>query len=362
MIYRSRIALALAALWLVACNVTPTSDDAPITAPPHGPVTAFIGAHVFDGERFVARDLCVAEAVIVSCGGSVETAVDLSGTFITPPFGDAHTHHFDGPFTLDWHTALGIESGAFYAMTMTAPTSGVLQIRDRLSGPGNIDVATSLGGITGPNSHPAEIYEALALGFRSYEQQLENADAIRASRKAADNAYYRVETEMDIRRKMELLLANAPDHIKVYLRHSERYEEGWGKWGPGGGVDPDLLPLIAELASEADKRLAIAVSSVHDYRKSLAVGADVVTHLPCYQDTETDPDSPYFDISEEADCLLSREDALSAARLGMANTLVVTEWAKDRTAKIDTWEKANITRLQNAGAPYWSLLMPMARR
>ena len=52
-------------------------------------------------------------------------------------------------------------------MTMGTPTSTTLAIRDRFSGPGNIDVATSLGSVTGSQSHPAEIYEALALGHRA---------------------------------------------------------------------------------------------------------------------------------------------------------------------------------------------------
>lgn len=347
MAYRYGIAVALIMAWMVSCR-SPTIHTP--EAEHQSPITAFTHARIFDGMRFVSRDLCVSGAVIVECPAIPDTTIDLAGTFITPPFGDAHTHHFDGSFTLDWHISLGLESGAFYAMTMTAPTSGVLQIRDRLAGAGNVDVASSLGGLTGPKSHPAEIYEALALGFRTYEQQVEHADIIHASRRMADNAYYLVETEEDVRQKMALLLANNPDHIKVYLRHSERYDEGWGKWGPGGGVDPNLLPLISSLSGENNKRLAIAVSSVEDYRASLNAKADLITHLPCYQDTESDPESPYFDISTKEECLLAPNDALRAAQSGMANTLVVTEWAKDRTPKIERWEKANINALREAGA------------
>ena len=78
---------------------------------------------------------------------------------------------------------------------MIAPTKGVVAIRERLSGFGNIDIATSRGRITGPESHPAEIYEALALNIRSYEDQVDRADEIHAGSCAADDAYYVVETE-----------------------------------------------------------------------------------------------------------------------------------------------------------------------
>ncbi len=315
-----------------------------------GPVTAFTGARVFDGRRFVSRNICVAGKQIVRCTDRPDQTIDLEGSFITSPFGDAHTHHFDGPFTLGWHRTMGIESGAFYAMTMTAPTSGVLEIRDRLRGPGNIDVATSLGGLTGPESHPAEIYEALALNIRSYEEQVARANEIHAGSRYADNAYYVVESEEDVTRKLALLLSNEPDHVKVYLRHSERYAEGWGKWGPGGGVDPGLLPAIARLTEEAGLRLAVAVSSVDDFRASLSVQADIVTHLPCYQDTESDPSSIYYDVSTADECLLSTADAETAARVGAVGTLITTEWQKNRPAKIVDWERQNVAKLRAAGA------------
>ncbi|MEL7033464.1 MAG: hypothetical protein AAGK80_14360 [Pseudomonadota bacterium] len=313
-------------------------------------VVAYEDGFIFDGETFSPRSLCVSGRIIVTCPEQVGRTVSLSGQYITPPFGDAHTHHFDGPFTLDWHTSIGFESGAFYAMNMTAMTSEVVRIRDRLSGPGNIDVSSSLGGITGPDSHPAEIYEALSLGFRSYEQQIENQDIIRASRRVADNAYFIVETSDDVDEKMTLLLSYDPDHVKVYLRQSERYAEGWGKWGPGGGVDPSLLPEIAALSEAADKKLTVATSSVFDFRAALDVGAYNATHVPCYQETDADPQSPYFDVPVEGDCVLSRQDAEMAAKIGMSTTFIVTEWAKDRPDKYLEWERRNIQSLQQAGA------------
>lgn len=334
------------ALLLSACQSVPGLTDAEAQQ-----VTAYTGAKIFDGEEFQAKTLCVLGQVIVRCPVNPGQSVDLSGQFLTPPFGDAHTHHFDGRYTLDWHRSMGLKSGAFYAMTMTAPTQGVIEIRDRLSGPGNIDVATSLGGITGPESHPAEIYEALALNIRSYEDQVARSDEIHAGSRAADNAYYVVETEADVRAKIDLLLGDRPDHIKVFLRKSDRYADGFGKWGPGGGIDPTLLPLIAELTDQAGVRLAVANSNIHDFRASLNVGADIITHLPCYQDSEADPDSIYYDVDVVDDCLISDTEALAAAELGMVSTLIVTEWVKDRPADLVAWEQQNIAALKAAGAP-----------
>ncbi len=318
---------------------------------PPSDVTEYRGGRLFTGEGFVAASLCVSGSTIVACGERSGSRVNLEGGFLIPPFADAHTHHFDGPRTLSWHRAAFLEAGVFYAMTVTAPTSQVLQIRERLSGPKDVDVVTSLGGITGPDSHPAEIYEALALGIRGYEDQIARAAEIRASRRAADDAYFVVETAADVEEKWPLILSNGPDLVKVFLRSSERYDEGFGKWGPGGGIDPDLLPLIRRLSAEAGLRLAVANSSIGDFRASLAARADLVTHLPCYQDSMSDPESPYYDVDTAEECRLSLADAEAAAAIAMGTVLIVSEWAKDRPEPYVDWERRNTALLEVAGAP-----------
>ena len=311
----------------------------------------FTQLNVFDGTSFVKRDLCIRQNLIVDCASGAVDTVDMGNAFVTPPFGDAHTHHFDGSFTLDWHIGLAIQSGAFYFMTMTAPTEYVGEIRGKLNGPGRIDVASATGGITGPESHPAEIYEALALGHRSYEAQLKFQEEIRASQRMADNAYYVLEDETDIVEKWPLIQNGSPDLIKVFLRHSHRYDEGFGKWGPGGGMNPNLLSAVRKKSKENGLRLAVAASHIEDYRASVRVGADILTHLPCYQDTEVEPNSPYYNEDFAEDCLLSDDDANDAAEINMVNTLIVTEWVKPRKSKYVEWEQANVNRLIGAKAP-----------
>ena len=344
MIYRFSL---MASLLLTACLSSGPSGG----SSPEG-VTAYTGASIFNGETFQNQTLCVREKTIVHCPRQTgDTVIDLSGLFITPPFGDAHTHHFDGHYTFDWHTSLGLESGAFYAMTMTAPTRGILQIRDRFTGPDRVDVATSLGGITGADSHPAEVYEALALGIRSYEEQVSRADEIQKSRLQAGNAYFVVQSEADVRETLDQILIHDPDHIKVFLRKSDRHAEGYGKWGPGGGISPELLPLIAELSKEAGKRVAVAASNLSDFRAAVNAGAGILTHLPCYQDSASDPESPYYDVDVAEDCLISDEDARQAANIGMVSTIILTEWAKDRPQDLVDWERQNLSKLREAGAP-----------
>ena len=342
------LALVCLVPMMVACGERVEVDEPGL---PASEIVEYRGARVFTGEGFVEASLCVGEKSFVECPQNAGSLVDLAGGFVIPPLGDAHTHHFDGPYGLPWQRQAYLEAGVFYAMSLTAPTSGVLEIRDQLKGPGNVDVATSMGGITGPDSHPAEIYEALALGIRSFEEQVARAEEIRASRKSADDAYFVLETPADLEEKWPLIVRNRPDVVKVFLRTSERYHEGYGKWGPGGGLDPELLPLVSQLADEAGLRLVVANSSLGDFRASLASGADVVSHLPCYQDTMSDPESPYYGVDTDDDCRLSAEDAEAAAAAGMGVVLIVSEWAKDRPEFYVEWEKLNTALLEKAGAP-----------
>lgn len=336
----------LVAIGMSAYGVSPQSVGTSQSA-----VVAFVGGRVFDGTTFVQREFCIDERKIVTCPNEPARKVNVTGVFITPPFGDAHTHHFDGLYTIDWHTDLAVGSGVFYAMTMTARGSQVAMIRERLRGPGNVDVSSSTGAITGPDSHPIEIYEAIALGAYTYEDQLARADEIRTSSLVADDAYFVVESVEDVREKWPMLLQSQPDHIKVFLRSSERYEKGYGKWGPGGGINPSLLGTIRELSRDAGLRMAVANSSIDDFRVSLKAKADIITHLPCYQDSSSDETSPYFDIDTADECLISEDEARLAASQNMISVLIVTEWAKERPDEQVDWEKANIKVLREAGAP-----------
>jgi len=169
-------------------------------------------------------------------------------------------------------------------------------------------------------------------------------------RSAADDAYYVVETKADVRAKLALLLENDPDHVKVYLRKSDLYAEGYGKWGPGGGIDAALLPMIVELAKDAGKRVAVAASSIAEYRAALNAGPDTVTQLPCYQHSPSDPNSPYYDVDVEEGCLISAAEAEQAAAEKVVSTLITTEWSKDRPEELVTWEGRNIAALQKAKA------------
>lgn len=80
----------------------------------------------------------------------------------------------------------------------------------------SIDVQYSHGGLTGNYSHPMEVYESLALGFYSYEQQLANAENIWHSRKVENDAYYIITSREELEKKWQMIVDNNPDFIKSF--------------------------------------------------------------------------------------------------------------------------------------------------
>jgi hypothetical protein len=274
------------------------------------------------------------------------------GGFVLPPLGDAHTHVFDGPGGFPGQRSQYLKEGVFYALTTTAPASGVAKIRHRLSGAKNVDVANAQAGFTGPKSHPAEIYNAYALGVFDWRQQHARWDTLRSATAAADDAYFVVRTPADLEAKWELVRKRRPDLIKVFLRSSDRYRPEGPSNLAAGGMNPDLLAPLVLRAHAAGLRVAVANSNLSDFRVTLAAGADMVTHLPCYQGPG-EP-GPYDDSvpDRDATCLLSRNDARRAARARLVSTLVTSEWGKsDRSPAHARWEAANVAALSAAGAP-----------
>ncbi|MXO97143.1 hypothetical protein GRI34_12020 [Erythrobacter aquimaris] len=322
----------------------------PLRADDHDEVVAYENGQWFNGEIFVSGRRVVQRGVFVGEGVEPDRVVDLQGAFIVPPLGDAHTHEYDGPWTFQAQSDAQLAAGTFYAMTMTAPGSGVAQIRHQFEDVDTVDIATSLGGITGPESHPAEVYEALALRIYDEEQRTARQDEIREGTRYQDDAYYEVSDEDSARSAVTKLLRANPDVVKVFLRHSAQYDERVPDNWAIGGIDPDLLPIIAERTRQYGRRLAIAASDLSDVDAAIAVEADILTHLPCYQDTK---DASFYSYpATDENCLLSAEQAQAIASSGMAVTLIASEFAKGQDEDVRRRLEANVQLLRDAGATF----------
>ena len=247
------------------------------------PSYQFVNGRWFNGHDFERRVFYSVDGLLTTRKPSaIDEILDLSKGYVVPPFGDAHNHHFNGARTIAGEVEMYLRDGIFYSMVQADIRTGALSVAAHVNRPDSVDVIYAHGPLTGSNSHPAISYEARALGYYGRDQEAAHAAEIRASHKLENDAYYVVDTADDLEKKWPQILAGKPDFIKVFLLHSEGFEDRKKHTGNGLGVDPKLMPSIVAKAHSAGLRVSVHVDSMADYHAALAAGADIMAHLPGY--------------------------------------------------------------------------------
>ena len=243
--------------------------------------TAYVGGRWFDGERFVPRDTTWADGgvfVDTQPAGGGARVVELGERYIVHPFGDAHTHHLSDRRSLNVLPRY-LRDGVFFVQVLTNPARAATAIRDTFATAASIDVAYAHGGITSTESHPHGVYEGLALGAYTRQQQITLADEIRAGRRQEGNAYWFMDTLADVDRQWNAYLATRPDVVKIYVM---------GVADPDSqptdrrGLRPDVVREVVRRAHAAGLPVWAHVETARDVALVTAAGADGLAHLPGY--------------------------------------------------------------------------------
>jgi imidazolonepropionase-like amidohydrolase len=276
----------------------------------------------------------------------VDETIDLKNGYVVPPFADAHCHHFDAPYNVKQQIEMYLRDGVFYAAVMGNSRSGALKVADQVNKPVSVDVSYAHGGLTRTFGHGLEVFETLALRLIPTTEVIEaNKAKIAASRLLENNAYYIIDTAEDLESKWQKILDGKPDFIKIYLLHSDRFDEQVKnipniKLGHIG-LDPRLVPLIVRKAHAAGLRVSAHVENAADYRIALAAGVDEMAHLPGY----------YFDLNENpSDYELSQRDVKETVRrkVWVVPTPNLPGSFKDRAMldRVETVARHNLTLLK----------------
>ena len=305
--------------------------------------TAYVGGRWYDGERFVPRDTTWAErgVFVARRPARVGRTVELGGRFVVPPFGDAHTHQLSGARSIGI-AARYREEGVFYALVLTNPTRSARAVRDTFAGPGSIDVAYAHGGLTSTESHPHGVYEGLALGAYTRQQQRDMAAEIRAGRQQERNAYWFMDTLADVDAEWEAYLQTEPDVVKVYVM---------GVSDPDAqptdrrGLRPPVVREIVRRAHAAGLPVWAHVETGADVALAEAAGADGLAHLPGYSYAR---DSARYVIPE------ATVRAMGARRMAVAPTASLlpryTGDAPERRRRGQAHQVRTLRQLHAAGA------------
>lgn len=315
-------ALSAAALLILAVLCTPARLTA--QTPPN---TALVNGKWFDGKSFKARTVySVNGRFALRKPARVDETLDLAGTWVVPPFAEAHNHSI-GTGVADWDKRAitrFLSDGVFYVQIQGNLPISAEKIRGLgLNSPGGLDAIFAQGSLTSSGGHPIGLIENVLLrngyfpGF--------NKETLR------DHRYFTVDTEAELNAKWPAVLSNRPDFIKVLLWHSDEHENRRDKpaFLNQRALDPQLLPSIVAKAHAAGLRVSAHVTTSADFHNAVVAGVDEIPHLPFLGKTP-----------------ITAEDARFAARRGI--TVVTTAALVTRLPKavLPDSEKAEVLKVQ----------------
>jgi len=237
------------------------------------------GGTWWTGSGFEPRTFWVVDGVLRSSwDGPVDQVVDLKGSWIVPPLGDAHNHAFADGRDPSTRIASWLAQGIFYVKNPNNLPALAAPVRPLVNTPESVDVIYSNGGFTSPGGHPSQIYVRLAehLGWTAADLE--------------GQAYHSVAGLADLDAVWPAFLATEPDFVKVYLEHSESYEARRSdpQYVGRRGIDPALVAPLVERAHRDGLTVTAHVATAEDFRVAVGAGCDEIAHLPLERLTETD--------------------------------------------------------------------------
>lgn len=305
---------------------------------PAAPTSAYVNGLWYeataDGARFVPGDrYSVAGVFTARKPEAIDLTIDLKSAHVVPPFGEAHNHNVDGPWTAPT-AARYLKQGVFYYKNPNNIASIAAQSRELFNKPGALDVTFAHGGLSVAGGHPNQLYRRLAAQYQLDPDKLDG------------QAFFDVPTAAAVEKRWPEILKGRPDFIKLYLLDAS------GQSGrKTAGLPAEAIRRAVALAGEAGLRTTVHVETAADLALALDAGADEAAHLPGYSWAEG-LGGPAYTID---DALARR---LAARRFVVVTTTNVTEddpattpKAVDRRRDIQRVQVENLRRLHRAGVP-----------
>jgi imidazolonepropionase-like amidohydrolase len=292
------------------------------------PNVALINGQWFNGKSFAARTVYSVNGRFTSKKPArVDRTLDLTGTWVVPPFGEAHSHSLGTGMEEREREALQkyLSAGVFYVKVQgNLPLTDESKRRLAINRPDGVDVVLAGGGLTATEGHPVPAVERM-LQPQGYTRETLN-----------DRRYFTIDSEAELEKKWPLILSFRPDFIKTLLLYSDEFERRRGDPAYAGrkALDPRLLPKIVAKAHESKLRVSTHINTAADFHHAVAAGVDEVTHLPPLRPRSA---------GDKSLTPISVEDARLTARRGI---VVITTVALSLNAPED--ERAQLRQVQTA--------------
>ena len=332
---------------------------------------ALVNGQWFNGRAFEARTVySVAGRFSASRPARVDTTVDLAGTWVVPPFGEAHNHNVDGVVEGRTRAALAryLADGVFYVRIQgNFPLSDSLRRRLPMNRPDGPDVALAQAFVTAPGGHPIQLHETVLLAQGYYPGFTRE--------RLRDSLYVTLDSEADLERKWSQIRALHPDFIKAILWSADEYARRRDDSTYFGrkGLDPQLLPKLVARAHRDGLRVSVHINTAADFHHAVAAGVDEIAHggSPSFFNTVEDRAANPTALRDPAALQralletlrapgatgrayvpIAEADAREAARRGIAvvtTVALLTRAPEPARAQLRPYVAENLKRLRNAG-------------
>jgi amidohydrolase family protein len=298
-------------------------------------IIALVNGKWFNGQSFEERaGYSVNGRFTFKKPARVDRTLDLAGTWIVPPFAEAHNHNINGAIEEQDRRAIRhyLADGVFYVQSQgNLPLTEETKRRLSLNHPDSIDAVFSQGAmLTASMGHPALLAVLIWLPQRIYPGYTRET--------LKDQRYFLIDSETDLDKKWPVILGQHPDFIKTILWFSEEFDRRKGNPDYFGqnGLDPRLLPKIVAKAHARNLRVSTHVSTAADFHNAVTAGVDMIAHLPHMGSTR-----------------ITLEDARLAARRGIP---VITTVAMVSGIPEVVLNKQDLPRVLESQAPNLKLL------
>ena len=226
----------------------------------------------FDGTGFRRLDVySIGDRLTLKHPSRVDRAVDLTGSFLTGAFGEAHNHNIPSGDT-ERTIRTYLEQGIFYVMIQTNVPHAAATLKSLINRPDSVDVQFANGSFTAPGGHPtALVRRNIANGGMTNED--------------LDGGFLQpVRSREDIDRVWSTRIKKQqPDFIKLTLVYSEDRVAGLPRpESDRHGLDPSLASYLVTKAHGDGLRVSAHVESAYDFDVAVAARADLIAHLPAF--------------------------------------------------------------------------------
>jgi imidazolonepropionase-like amidohydrolase len=293
---------------------------------------AFLNGLWFDGQSFKSQTVYAVDGRFTFLRPkNVDRTLDLKGTYVVPPFAEAHNHNLTSQDQATEMMPKYLKEGVFYAKMQSSMPLLTGQILHRFNRPESVDAVFANGPLTATGGHPVALRERLLErgmyppGFT--KETLNN------------QGYVLIDNESDLEKKWAMISGFRPDFIKAILVFSEEFEKRKDDPAYFGqkGLNPQLLPMLVTKVHAHGWTVSVHVNTAIDFHHAVIAGADEIAHLPGYS-------IPTY---------ITPEDARLAAEKDVV-VVTTTCLALKRKQQNDLYEKIRAAQISNLRLLYQS--------